>query len=50
MQRKEVQLMKGQGFFILGLIFALIIAVLAVINNDPVQFNYVFGSQDRILF
>ncbi len=37
--------MKGQGFFILGLIFALIIAVLAVINNDPVQFNYVFGSQ-----
>src|SRR6478609_3013679 len=37
--------MKGQSFFILGLIFALIIAVLAVINNDPVQFNYVFGSQ-----
>ncbi|MDT2047649.1 MULTISPECIES: lipopolysaccharide assembly protein LapA domain-containing protein [Bacillaceae] len=38
--------MKGQSFFILGLIFALIIAILAVINNEPVQFNYVFGSQD----
>ncbi|WP_260864966.1 LapA family protein, partial [Priestia flexa] len=44
--RKDVHLMKGQSFFILGLIFALIIAILAVINNEPVQFNYVFGSQD----
>ncbi|TYR79764.1 DUF1049 domain-containing protein [Priestia megaterium] len=38
--------MKGQRFFILGLIFSLIIATLAVINNEPVQFNYVFGSQE----
>ncbi|MBO9130677.1 lipopolysaccharide assembly protein LapA domain-containing protein [Bacillus sp. 165] len=37
--------MKGQSYFILGLVFALIIAVLAVINGDPVQFNYIFGSQ-----
>ncbi|KOO50448.1 LapA family protein [Priestia koreensis] len=38
--------MKAQNYFILGLIFALIVAVLAVVNDDPVQFNYVFGSQD----
>ncbi|MBM7702247.1 LapA family protein [Metabacillus iocasae] len=38
--------MKGQRYFLLGLLFALIIAILAIINNEPVQFNYLFGSQE----
>ncbi|WP_110111597.1 lipopolysaccharide assembly protein LapA domain-containing protein [Bacillus sp. CGMCC 1.16541] len=38
--------MKGQRYFLLGLVFALIIAILAVTNNEPVQFNYLFGSQE----
>lgn len=37
--------MKGQQFFILGLIFAFIIAIFAVVNNNPVEVNYVFGNQ-----
>jgi uncharacterized integral membrane protein len=38
--------MKGQQFFILGLVFAFIIAVFAVVNNNPVQVNYVFGNRE----
>ncbi|MFC6333631.1 lipopolysaccharide assembly LapA domain-containing protein [Paenibacillus septentrionalis] len=36
--------MKSQWMLILGLLFALIIAVFAVINVDAVQVNYLFGS------
>lgn len=36
--------MKTQTALILGLIFALIIALFAVINVDPVTVNYAFGS------
>ncbi|SDT13379.1 Uncharacterized integral membrane protein [Paenibacillaceae bacterium GAS479] len=34
--------MKSQGLLISGLIFALIIAIFAVINVDPVQVNFLF--------
>lgn len=36
--------MKGQSYLILAFIFALLIAIFAVINVDPVQVNYLFGS------
>ncbi|MFC0186831.1 lipopolysaccharide assembly LapA domain-containing protein [Fictibacillus aquaticus] len=36
--------MKAQGYLILGLVFALIIAVFAVVNGNDVEFNYIFGS------
>lgn len=36
--------MKGQTHIILALIFALIVAVFAVINVDPVEVNYLFGT------
>ncbi|MGM0844117.1 MAG: LapA family protein [Bacillota bacterium] len=36
--------MKIQWSLILGLIFALIVAVFAVINVDPVRVNYLFGE------
>lgn len=36
--------MKSQWMLILGLLFALIIAVFAVINVEAVQVNYLFGS------
>lgn len=36
--------MKTQWTLILALIFALIVAVFAVINVDPVQVNYLFGE------
>jgi lipopolysaccharide assembly protein A len=35
---------KGQWTLILALIFALIVAVFAVINVDPVEVNYLFGT------
>lgn len=38
--------MKTQTALILGLIFALIIALFAVINVDPVTVNYMFGSAE----
>ncbi|KHE73132.1 lipopolysaccharide assembly LapA domain-containing protein [Halobacillus sp. BBL2006] len=41
--------MKGQGYIIFALIFALVIAVFAVINVDPVQVNYLFGSGEAPL-
>ncbi|MFK3958289.1 LapA family protein [Guptibacillus hwajinpoensis] len=38
--------MKGQWGLVVALIFALIIAVFSVVNVDPVQVNYVFGTSD----
>ncbi|WP_082233729.1 LapA family protein [Halobacillus massiliensis] len=41
--------MKGQSYIILALIFALIIAVFAVINVDAVEVNYLFGTGEAPL-
>jgi lipopolysaccharide assembly protein A len=38
--------MKIQWNLILGLIFALIVAIFAVINVDPVRVNYLFGEAE----
>ncbi|SFL79108.1 Uncharacterized integral membrane protein [Gracilibacillus orientalis] len=36
--------MKGQTYIILAVVFAVIIAIFAVINVDPVEVNYLFGT------
>lgn len=36
--------MRGQSYAILAIIFVIIIAVFAVINVEPVQVNYLFGT------
>lgn len=36
--------MRGQTYIILAFIFALIVAVFAVINVDPVEVNYLIGT------
>jgi putative membrane protein len=36
--------MKGQWTLIIALIFALIVAIFAVINVDPVRVDYLFGE------
>ncbi|SDM99552.1 LapA family protein [Sediminibacillus halophilus] len=36
--------MKGQSYIILALIFALIVAIFAVINVEPVEVDYLFGT------
>ncbi|MDX8047680.1 lipopolysaccharide assembly protein LapA domain-containing protein [Gracilibacillus sp. S3-1-1] len=36
--------MKGQTYIILAVVFAVIIAVFAVINVDPVEVNFLFGA------
>lgn len=41
--------MKGQTNIILALIFALIVAVFAVINVDPVEVNYLFDTGEAPL-
>ncbi|MFD1018874.1 LapA family protein [Thalassobacillus hwangdonensis] len=41
--------MKGQSYFIFALIFALVIAIFAVINVDPVEVNYLFGTGEAPL-
>ncbi|SIS36689.1 LapA family protein [Salimicrobium flavidum] len=41
--------MKGQSYIILAIIFALLVAVFAVINVDAVQVNYLFGSGEAPL-
>lgn len=41
--------MKGQSYIILALIFALIIAIFAVINVDTVQVNFLFGTGEAPL-
>ncbi|ARK29220.1 LapA family protein [Halalkalibacter krulwichiae] len=38
--------MRGQWSLIIGLIVAILIAVFAVINVDPVRVNYLFGTAD----
>ncbi|MFC7060744.1 LapA family protein [Halobacillus seohaensis] len=41
--------MKGQSYIILALIFALLVAVFAVINVGDVQVNYLFGTGEAPL-
>ncbi|MFC7373177.1 lipopolysaccharide assembly LapA domain-containing protein [Fictibacillus iocasae] len=36
--------MKMQAYLLLGLLFALVIAAFAVVNGNPVEFNYIFGK------
>ncbi|MCT2537994.1 lipopolysaccharide assembly protein LapA domain-containing protein [Aquibacillus koreensis] len=36
--------MKGQTYIILALVFAVIVAIFAVINVEPVEVNYLFGT------
>ncbi|GGC92650.1 hypothetical protein GCM10007216_24260 [Thalassobacillus devorans] len=38
--------MKGQYYWILALIFALLIAIFAVINVEPVEVNFMFGTAE----
>lgn len=38
--------MKNQWVLLLGIVFALIVAIFAVINVDPVTVNYVFGESE----
>jgi len=40
---------KGQSYIIFAFVFALIIAIFAVINVDPVQVNYMFGTGEAPL-
>nr|WP_239539953.1 lipopolysaccharide assembly protein LapA domain-containing protein [Salimicrobium jeotgali] len=48
-RRKEVAVVKGQTYIILAIIFALLVAIFAVINVDPVQVDYLFGSGEAPL-
>ncbi|MRH43012.1 DUF1049 domain-containing protein [Aquibacillus halophilus] len=41
--------MKGQTYIILALVFAVIVAIFAVINVDPVEVNYLFGTGEAPL-
>lgn len=41
--------MKGQTYFIFALLFAVLIAIFAVINVNDVQVNYLFGSGEAPL-
>ncbi|MFC4558924.1 lipopolysaccharide assembly LapA domain-containing protein [Virgibacillus kekensis] len=36
--------MKGQSYVILSIIFIIVVAIFAVINVEPVQVDYLFGS------
>ncbi|WP_066050571.1 LapA family protein [Robertmurraya korlensis] len=38
--------MKFQWTMLLGILFALLVAIFAVINVEPVSVNYVFGSSE----
>ncbi|TWT26241.1 lipopolysaccharide assembly LapA domain-containing protein [Planomicrobium sp. CPCC 101110] len=38
--------MKIQWLILIGLVFAVIIALFAVVNVDPVPVNYIFGSAE----
>ena len=40
---KELYVLRFQWNLILGLLFALIVSIFAVVNVDPVRVNYVFG-------
>ncbi|WP_058307279.1 LapA family protein [Gracilibacillus massiliensis] len=41
--------MKGQTYIILAVVFAVVIAIFAVINVDPVEVDYLFGSGEAPL-
>ncbi|MDC3412432.1 LapA family protein [Terrihalobacillus insolitus] len=41
--------MRGQTNIILALVFAVFVAIFAVINVDPVQVNYLFGNGEAPL-
>ncbi|MFZ3576433.1 LapA family protein [Virgibacillus sp. DJP39] len=41
--------MKGQTSVILAIIFVIIVAIFAVINVDPVEVNYLFGTGEAPL-
>lgn len=41
--------MKGQTYVIFAIIFVIIVAIFAVINVDPVQVNYLFGTGEAPL-
>lgn len=41
--------MRGQSYVILAIIFVIIVAVFAIINVDPVEVNYLFGSGEAPL-
>ncbi|WP_051387284.1 lipopolysaccharide assembly LapA domain-containing protein [Peribacillus psychrosaccharolyticus] len=38
--------MKMQWMFLLGIVFAILVSIFAVINVDPVSVNYMFGETD----
>lgn len=38
--------MKLQWIFLLGILFAIIVSIFAVINVDPVTVNYLFGTAE----
>lgn len=41
--------LRGQTYVILALVFTIVIAIFAVINVDPVEVNYLFGSGEAPL-
>lgn len=41
--------MRGQSYVILAIIFVIIVAIFAIINVDPVEVNYLFGSGEAPL-
>ena len=43
---KELYILRFQWNLILGLLFALIVAIFAVVNVDSVRVNYVFGYSE----
>lgn len=41
--------MKGQTYVIFAIVFVIIVAIFAVINVDPVEVNYLFGTGEAPL-
>ncbi|WP_430785057.1 LapA family protein [Virgibacillus flavescens] len=41
--------MKGQSYVIFAILFVIIVAIFAVINVDPVEVNYLFGTGEAPL-
>lgn len=41
--------MRGQTYVIFAIIFVIIVAIFAVINVDPVEVNYLFGTGEAPL-
>ncbi len=44
--KREESFMKFQWTWLLGILFAIIIALFSVMNVDPVPVNYVFGTSE----